>query len=315
MRYPNIDVSKLLMAFCVVAIHVAKLSKYTLPPFVDFIVRLAVPFFLVVSGYFLYPKLFERTNKDRGHVLLKYLKMYVAWTLVYLPFAVMYYYRASYSVADAVVEYFNNFLFTGETPLGWHMWYMHTLIVSVFLLWLLSYTKLGIELFSSVVFFVALSLDVINAFDIHVLEPLVCWISDGQNFVLTGLPALCFGVLARKHNDCFVKSTPPTQTAIIYSICVVLCVFLYVLELHIYCILFSGCLFLLLINLPQISGVKTSIWRQCSKYVYFLHLLIAFMLRGRFENVFVYWIICCVVTMAFSLGLYYLQVRLRKTQA
>lgn len=310
MSYSNIDITKLFMAFCVVAIHVAKLSNYTLPPVVDFTVRLAVPFFLVVSGYFLYPKLFDHNNKGRGHVLLKYLKMYVVWTLVYLPFAVLYYYRASYSVTDAAVEYFNNFLFTGETPLAWHMWYMHTLIVSVFLLWLLSYTRLGIELFSAIVLFVALSLDVINAFDIHVLDPIVSWVGDGQNFVLTGLPALCLVILSKKHNDHFVKNAPPIQTAITYSICEVLCVLLYVLDLQIYCILFSGFIFLLLINLPQMSG-KTSIWRECSKYVYFLHLLIAFMLRGRFESVYVYWFVVVCATMILSIALYYLRGRLR----
>ena len=209
MRYPNIDIAKLFMAFCVVAIHVAKLSNYIMPPVLEYTVRLAVPFFLVVSGFFLYPKLFDHNNKDRGRVLLKYLKMYVVWTLVYLPFAVLYYYRASYSVADAVLEYFNNFLFTGETPLAWHMWYMHTLIVSVFLLWLLSYTRIGIEIFSSIVFFVALSLDVVNAFDLHILEPIVSWAGDGQNFVLTGLPALCLGILVKKYNDNVVKNPPP----------------------------------------------------------------------------------------------------------
>ena len=148
--------------------------------------------------------------------------MYVVWTLVYLPFAVLYYYRASYSVADAVLEYFNNFLFTGETPLAWHMWYMHTLIVSVFLLWLLSYTRIGIEIFSSIVFFVALSLDVVNAFDLHILEPIVSWAGDGQNFVLTGLPALCLGILVKKYNDNVVKNSPPPGRSHVFDLFVTL---------------------------------------------------------------------------------------------
>ncbi len=225
MRYLSIDITKLIMAFCVVAIHVAKLSNYTLPPAEDFVVRLAVPFFLVVSGYFLYPKLFDRIKNDRGLILFKYCKMYVVWTLVYLPFAILYYYRASYSVGDAIVEYFNNFLFTGETPLAWHMWYMHTLIVSVLLLWILSYTRLSIELFSSIVFIVALSLDVMNAFDFQFFESYVTMVSNGQNFILTGLPALCFGILVRKFND-YSKITPPQSCNCNYNMCNPKCIVL-----------------------------------------------------------------------------------------
>lgn len=45
MRFNNIDITKLVMSFFVVAIHVWKLSNHTMLPIMDFIVRLAVPFF------------------------------------------------------------------------------------------------------------------------------------------------------------------------------------------------------------------------------------------------------------------------------
>lgn len=73
-----IDFIRLFMALCVVAIHLDIMSQF--PPLVDWYVthlvfRLAVPFFFVVSGYFLGKKLFEvSSDKERMHVCKNFLK-------------------------------------------------------------------------------------------------------------------------------------------------------------------------------------------------------------------------------------------------
>ena len=57
-RYDNIDALRLFFAFCVVMIHVPMIGSYLLAP----IYRCAVPFFYMVTGFFLYSK-HESSNK------------------------------------------------------------------------------------------------------------------------------------------------------------------------------------------------------------------------------------------------------------
>ena len=165
MRNSNIDLVKLFMASCVVTIHVSKLSNYSLPPVLDYMVKLAVPFFYVVSGYYIYPILFGK-SAGGGRILLKYIKMYVIWTLVYLPFAALYYLREDYSFLGALKDYLGNFILTGETPLAWHMWYLHTLIISVAIIIGLVFTKTRIEVLSILIFTIVGFLDFVVAFDV-----------------------------------------------------------------------------------------------------------------------------------------------------
>lgn len=92
-RIPSVDIAKFVCALLVVTIHTGPLASYSsLANFElkDCIARVAVPFFFVASGYFLFRKMSEG-NFDKG-VALRYaariFRLYVIWTVVYSPLIV-----------------------------------------------------------------------------------------------------------------------------------------------------------------------------------------------------------------------------------
>lgn len=232
--------------------------------------------------------------------------MYFVWTIIYIPFAILYYIKAGYTISDALREYINDFIFTGETPMAWHMWYMHTLIISILILWLLSYIKLGIDIIFTLVFTVALFFDVIIAFDIPILMGVKRLVENGQNFLLTGLPTICLGALIKK---CFIKFQLSKQLMLSISIIAILCcLLLYKLHIHYYCIILSALIFIVMMKINQVNNTNiTLLMGECSKYVYFLHLIVAFALRGKIDSVYLYWIIVVVISMILSISLYYIK--------
>ena len=94
-NYSCIDIIKFLMSFFVVAIHIQpfvafeQLSFYR---FYDSMLRLAVPFFFMVTGFFLTKKMKKLPQDKWASVFFdaakKNLRLYLIWTLIYFPLAV-----------------------------------------------------------------------------------------------------------------------------------------------------------------------------------------------------------------------------------
>ena len=89
-KYNSIDLFKIFMAVFVVAIHTQPFieKKYYL---YSLIIRSAVPFFFMCSGYLLYSKI-EVSNDDYRIVILNYVKkiaqLYLIWSIIYLPITI-----------------------------------------------------------------------------------------------------------------------------------------------------------------------------------------------------------------------------------
>lgn len=86
MRNISIDLLKVLLSFFVMFIHLKLLNTYQ-PEISYFLVngifRVAVPTFLVINGYFLFPVI--GTEKFRTQIK-KLLILYVAWMIIYAKF-------------------------------------------------------------------------------------------------------------------------------------------------------------------------------------------------------------------------------------
>ena len=50
--YPMLDVGKLIMSFLVVGIHVGRVKHYIFPDLLEFLTRIAVPFFFCFIWFF-----------------------------------------------------------------------------------------------------------------------------------------------------------------------------------------------------------------------------------------------------------------------
>ncbi|WP_124073760.1 acyltransferase family protein [Klebsiella quasipneumoniae] len=86
MRNISIDLLKVLLSFFVMFIHLKLLNTYQ-PEISYFLVngifRVAVPTFLVINGYFLFPVI--GTEKFRTQIK-KLLILYVTWMIIYAKF-------------------------------------------------------------------------------------------------------------------------------------------------------------------------------------------------------------------------------------
>jgi len=136
--YGGIDRFRLVAALLIVGIHTSPLSSVN--ENLDFWVihifaRIAVPFFLMVTGYFLLPQILSKGNRN-VKPLIGFAKktglLYAGATLLYLPISI---YSGYYSEGNVAVNLIRNIIFDGTF---YHLWYLPASIIGVLLLYLLG---------------------------------------------------------------------------------------------------------------------------------------------------------------------------------
>jgi peptidoglycan/LPS O-acetylase OafA/YrhL len=120
------------MAIAVVAIHTHLLENCKNDIIIKIyssIVELAVPFFFLTSGFLLSAKMSFSFNKKNDIIRTKkqtkkIVKMYILWTLIYLPLAVYHLLSSETSPVRATLIYIKGFIFVGEQYNSWPLWYL-----------------------------------------------------------------------------------------------------------------------------------------------------------------------------------------------
>lgn len=208
-KYNSLDICKILMAICVVAIHTHPLehcATIIVNNIYDSFVRMAVPFFFLSSGFLLAQK-FEASYTSQKNIaivrkyLLKIIKMYVVWTVVYLPMAVYHFVSSGTSVLKAVLLYIRGFVFVGEQYNSWQLWYLLSTIYALVFILILIYFKITPKnaiIFSSIIFLISIGIDYLSAYADNsntFLELFIKMIkvSIGSGRILTGLFYLPLG--------------------------------------------------------------------------------------------------------------------------
>lgn len=136
-QYGGLDYFKIMAALLVVAVHTSPLSS--LSDGADFfltrvIARVAVPFFLMVSGFFILPPyLFEKSVDARAlwRFIRKTAVLYGIAMLIYLPIGI---YAGLYKQLDAL-SIFRMIVFDG---IFYHLWYLPASIIGSLLLYFLG---------------------------------------------------------------------------------------------------------------------------------------------------------------------------------
>lgn len=212
-KYNSLDICKLLMAFCVVAIHTHPLEHCTISIVNDIynsFVRMAVPFFFLSSGFLLAQKFDTSfTSPKNIAIVRKYLqkiiKMYVVWTVVYFPIALYHFISSGTGVLKSVLLYIRGFVFVGEQYNSWHLWYLLSTIYALFFILILFNLKISPKkaiIFSSIIFLISIGIDYLsahagnsNTFVEFFIKMIKVSIASGR--ILTGLfylPLGCFFV-------------------------------------------------------------------------------------------------------------------------
>ncbi len=151
--YPAIDLFKFICSILVVAIHVppfgsnenAGITTWLNYGVQQYIARIAVPFFFIASGFFLFRKIsFSNFSCSISNkYALRILRLYLTWTLIYAPFIIKKIVGSPKGILYGVIEFGRDFVFRGSIS---HLWYLSALIVAVLLLSLLIRYKVDIKL-------------------------------------------------------------------------------------------------------------------------------------------------------------------------
>lgn len=135
-NYNTIDITKFVMAFLVVAIHTHPengIENKLILDIINCIYSIAVPFFFVASGFFLYNKLKTQDYENqliyiRGWIN-RIARLYIIWTIIYLPYAIIGFYKDDITLIKCIIVYLRNVLLVGENFLSWPLWYLLAMIV------------------------------------------------------------------------------------------------------------------------------------------------------------------------------------------
>lgn len=143
-----IDLAKFICAVFVVAIHVppfgstdgSTLFSYFNFFIQDYLARIAVPFFFITSGYFLFKKtdLNNFDIKPAKQYVLKLIKLYLIWSLIYFPVRLGSIITDKKGILHGIITYFKDFVFSTSYS---HLWYINALIFATVVISLLLYKR------------------------------------------------------------------------------------------------------------------------------------------------------------------------------
>ena len=137
--FAAIDLARFIFSLLIVAFHfppffgdsdVAGILDFI---FLRYLERLAVPFFFLCSGFFLYRNCEFNASalKKEKKYILRMLRLYLVWTIVYLPLSINSFQYDDRGILHAVLLYIRNFIFTGSY---FHLWYLNAAAMAVLLI-------------------------------------------------------------------------------------------------------------------------------------------------------------------------------------
>ena len=200
------DYIKLISAITVIAIHaglVKSINNVWAAAFVEFVESLAVPVFFGITGYLLEEKIIHGGgNSALKAGLVKYIKLYLALSALYLPLTFYGVYQQlleNGNVAKVLFGVIKNYFFVGEQFYSWQLWYLlSTIIGLLFLLLMPRKDPCRLLLYSCICFVTAI---VINTFStVRVIE---LTIVNGR--LLTGPSYIMLGMLVNCKKSFFSK--------------------------------------------------------------------------------------------------------------
>lgn len=163
----KIDLLKYFFSLCVVAIHIHPIngdSSSILFRIYLSILELAVPFFLCCTGYFIQNKMLK--NNDELDVLKgtikKYLKIYIKYTLIYMPFTFYFYITNRESLIHNIFDFFRGLFIVGEHFNSWILWYILAILYSLSIMYILvkyKFKKSTIFSISLIMYFFGIVID------------------------------------------------------------------------------------------------------------------------------------------------------------
>lgn len=140
-QFAAVDIAKYISSILVVCIHVypfVEISESFNTFWVQTVCRLAVPFFFVSTAYFYFSKYDESDWLDHLKAyLLRIGKLYLIWTIIYLPYTIYDYIKAKASIFH-VLSYLRDAILNGSY---YHLWFLPACMLSAAIVTYLFHKK------------------------------------------------------------------------------------------------------------------------------------------------------------------------------
>lgn len=188
--------------------------------------------------------------------------------------------------------------------MAWHLWYVHAMIItiltiSVSLKLRIKSTKrllLALWLFSILFFVLRWITDSSNMWYNEILQNL--YMCNYQNALFTGLPIFLTGMVVAATSD-KIKYNLITFMASVLLLTASYSLFLH--EFPVFVVVSSFAMLLMILSVNIKISFDTIMIRELSKYVFFLHLIFVFLLRGHIIDVYLFWITVTAFTLLSSI--------------
>lgn len=316
-KYNAIDVTKLVMAFLVIGIHVGAIFEIDYPLLLNFILSTAVPFFFICSGFFIQSKIIKSGNRlyTLKECCKKYFKLYIKWHVVYFPIALKYFWFNERDLVGDLVYCIHMFVFVGEIIFSWPLWYLQGLIVAIIFIYLLQRCKLSL----TIIWLISIFLMLIGFFiQIVTTSPssynnilaTICqssvdlWGTPDRNGPFRGFALVSTGMIIRQNYKCI------SHEYVLGTICVFISWLLFTFSLPLHLLFSGGGVFILASSIKLKNITFYSNCRIHSTLIYFMHMYFVVMCHMLFKNtitnirmVFVAWLFIFCINWALAIAI------------
>lgn len=299
---PSIDFMRVICAFMVVIIHTQSIGGNDVWGYIisQIIPRVAVPFFFMISGYFLSLSL---TKKRDIRIIFKYLKRviitYTLWSIIYYIISLPYIIRNNVPIGKATKHFMINFFSIGSS---YHLWYFPALIFSVLVLAIFyKFNKLKLLIVLSILLYM-IGLLGIAYHGIGIKIPILNLLYNSPQFtpisrvVLMGVPFFVLGHILNIGKEYFTKVSSIGSWTI--SIAITVCFLLEIIlvknlgisnniTVTTFLYLLTGWILILCIKNPMLNIVKHSMkLRYISNFTYYSHPIYITIVDTFFSKIF-----------------------------
>lgn len=293
-QYLSVDIVKFIMAILVVGIHCNGIGYGQYPHWLDFINKLAVPFFFVTTGFLIQRKISNTflstppshceyqfvVNQVLTKGLRKSARLYLIWTAIYLPLTIIGFWYNNKPFYHDVALFFRQFLFVGENSYSWPLWYLLALVVGLFILRCFFYRGFSVRIIFGIgvlLMFLGYGYtcwrdDVHSGLLFYVFKAYHIVFGSIRNGIFYGFPLLATGMLIEHAG--WTKKTHYLSNVVLIVIGAVL--FYFDVTPIFLCVSIIG-LFSLVFKVDvKISSQLGLYFRHMSMWIYFLHMYIVF---------------------------------------
>ena len=294
--FKNIDLFKAVMAILVVAIHtnpIRGVDNDIISVIYKVLTNIAVPYFFMASSFLVFKKIdndkYEKKLKKLRRHILKLLKLYFIWNLVYFPITIFGFWYHKNSLSVALSTFFKGIVFIGEQFYSWPLWYILASIYIYLILYIFLKFKINTKVINGVLFLIYCIGFIINSklyIKMSIFSPFFNYII---SIFINGRIFLAFGyILAGKIIASKYEERPYCNVLMVIVFLLILVSTIFIrndIYMNVVYLVISIIVFLLSLNVKINKNINSSKLRFFSQVAYFTHMIFYFIYILLFRKI------------------------------